>query len=247
MPFLSRLSRRVQRAAGRQPTREQEFERLRELGGYGRIWAPTDESEAMDLILSNRDPELFEAAGRYDAENVLGPMIGPEDVVLDLGCGIGRVARYVAPLCRELWAVDASEAMLKMARERLADRPNVRFAQSSDTSLPDVPDGSIDFAYSLLTLQHVEREHAFLLLREIRRILRPDGSAHLTFPNLLSDRYLQDFITYAESGEAGNPARARFYTPQEVERILPAAGFAIRELDADVEIRVSCHPGGALS
>jgi ubiquinone/menaquinone biosynthesis C-methylase UbiE len=164
----------------------------------------------------------------------------PTDTVLDLGCGIGRVARYVAPLCRELWAVDVSETMLGLARARMADVLNVRFVLGSGTSLHPVPSESVDFAYSLLTLQHVEREHAFKLLRELRRVLRPGGTAYVTFPNLLSDEYLQAFLQYVQSDEVANPARARFYTPEEVRRLLPAAGFEIRELVADIEILVTC-------
>jgi ubiquinone/menaquinone biosynthesis C-methylase UbiE len=206
---------------------------------YGANWVPGDESEAMDQILNNRDPEEFEAAGRLDAARI-GQLIKPTDTVLDLGCGIGRVARYVAPLCREIWAVDASETMLDYARKRLADLPNVRFVQGAGASLPDVPSASFDVVYSMLTLQHVEREHAFLLLRELRRILKPDGRTFLTFPNLLSDTYLQAFLYYAEHDETDNPARARFYTPEEVARLLPPAGFEVESLEANVEIVAIC-------
>ncbi|HEX6679668.1 MAG TPA: methyltransferase domain-containing protein, partial [Gaiellaceae bacterium] len=100
--------------------------------------------------------------------------------------------------------------------------------------------GSVDFAYSLLTLQHVEREHAFKLLREVRRVVRDGGRAFLTFPNLLSDEYLQAFLHYVDVDEVSNPARARFYTPQEVERLLPAAGFEIESLEPETEIVVTC-------
>jgi ubiquinone/menaquinone biosynthesis C-methylase UbiE len=206
---------------------------------YGTRWVPRDESEAMDQILNNRDPEEFEAAGRRDAATI-GELIEPTDTVLDLGCGIGRVTRYVAPLCREIWAVDASATMLEYAKKRLADLPNVRLVQGAGTSLPDVPSESVDLAYSMLTLQHVEREHAFLLLRELRRILKPGGRAFLTFPNLLSDTYLQAFLYYVDHDEVDNPARARFYTPEEVARLLPAAGFEVESIEAEVEIVAVC-------
>jgi ubiquinone/menaquinone biosynthesis C-methylase UbiE len=191
---------------------------------YGANWVPQDETEAMDQILNVSDPEAFDAAGRPDAQK-LAQYIGPTDTVLDLGCGIGRVTRYVAPLCREIWAVDASETMLGFARERLADVPNVRFLLGRGTSLPELESASIGFAYSLLTLQHIEREHAFILLHEVRRVLRDTGQAYLTFPNLLSDEYLRAFLRYVDVDEVGNPPRARIYTPQEVERLLPVAGL----------------------
>jgi SAM-dependent methyltransferase len=242
MTFLAGLSRRIHgmRGAVLGP-RAGEVEPVPAEMGYGAQWVPVDETEAMDQILNISDPEAFEAAGRHDAEHVIGPLVQPTDAVLDLGCGIGRVTRYVAPLCREIWAVDASETMLDMARERLAGLPNVRFVLGDGTSLPGVPSEGIDVVYSFLTLQHVEREHAFLLLREVRRVLRPGGLAYLTFPNLLSDVYLRAFVQYAESGEVRNPARARFYTPDEVGRLLPAAGLEIEQLEADVEILVTCR------
>jgi ubiquinone/menaquinone biosynthesis C-methylase UbiE len=207
---------------------------------YGSHWVPLDETEAMEQILNVDDPDAFEAAGRFDAER-LAPFIRRDDTVLDLGCGIGRVTRYVAPLCREIWGIDVSEVMLRFARTRLAGVANARFALGAGDSLPqEIASESIDFVYSLLTLQHVEREHAFMLLRDVRRVLRPGGVLRVTFPNLLSDTYLAHFVAYAEKGEAVNAARARFYTPQEVERILGAAGFTIRDLDADVEIGATC-------
>jgi ubiquinone/menaquinone biosynthesis C-methylase UbiE len=210
--------------------------------GYRAVWAPSDDTDAMSLILNETDAAKFEASGRHDAEEILRPLIRPTDTVLDLGCGIGRVTRYVAPLCREVWAVDISPQMLDLARSRLAQSSNVRFALSKEASLPEPPTGSVDVAYSLLTLQHVEREHAFALMREVRRVLRPGGTAHFTFPNLLSDEYLQAFLSYVDSGEANrNPARARFYTPEEVQRLLPAAGFSIVDFDAEVEVRVTCR------
>jgi ubiquinone/menaquinone biosynthesis C-methylase UbiE len=209
-------------------------------GDYGKRWVPQDESEAMDQILNNRNADEFEAAGMADAA-LVQPLLEPTDTVLDLGCGIGRVTRYVAPMCREIWAVDASETMLGYARERLAQLPNVHFALSAGLRFPEVESGSVDLAYSLLTLQHVEREHAFRLLQELHRVLRTGGTALLTYPNLLSEQYLNAFLHYVEVDEVDNPARARFYTPEEVERLLPAAGFSIRELVPETEIVVSCE------
>lgn len=211
--------------------------------GYGGLWRPRDDDEARRLILNEGDPEAFERAGQADAQR-LAELFGPDDVVLDLGCGIGRVARYVAPRCRELWAVDASATMLASARSRLEDRSNVRFARSEGTAMPAVSSESVDIAYSLLTLQHLEREDAFALLRDLRRVLRPGGRAFLTFPNLLSDTYLAAFVEQVDRGEVANPARARAYTPQEVERLLPAAGLTVERLEVGVEIVAICRRSG---
>lgn len=207
--------------------------------GYGMLWSPANESEARGLILNEVDPAIFERTGRADAER-MAPLFGPRDTVLDLGCGIGRVARYVSPLCRRLWAVDASGSMLALAGERLAGLTNVEYARCTGTAIPDLPNDCVDFAYSLITLQHLEREDAFALLRELRRLVRRGGRAYITFPNLLSIEYLEAFVAYVDQGQVANAARARFYTPEEVGRLVPAAGFAVDDLDLGVEIVVTC-------
>ncbi|HVM67844.1 MAG TPA: class I SAM-dependent methyltransferase [Acidimicrobiales bacterium] len=209
-------------------------------GRYGQLWDPPADSDAMALILNTTDTEEFERTGRADAER-LRAFLPQDGTALDVGCGIGRVARYLAPHCATLWAVDASPRMLELARERLREVPNVRFARCVDTDIPDVPTASVDLVYALLVLQHLEREDAFLLLEELRRVLKPGGTLFVTFPNLLSDTYLSAFLEYARRGETANPARARMYTPQEVARILPAAGFDA-DIEADVEIVAVCHP-----
>ena len=207
---------------------------------YDAFWRPSNEAEARGLILNETDPELFETSGRKQAEK-LCRLVSRDDTVLDLGCGIGRVARYVAASCRMLWAVDASETMLDLARERLADLPNVGFARCAGTTIPSLAAGTIDMAYSILTLQHLEREDAFELLREVRRVLCTGGTAYFTFPNLLSDEYLAAFVSYVERGAVKDHSRARFYTPEEVQRLLPAAGFELIDLVRGVEIEAICR------
>lgn len=204
---------------------------------YGALWSPDDQRAARGLILNEEDEAVFERTGREDAERLAAHADGAA-TVLDYGCGIGRVALHMAPRYGRLWAVDASPAMLAMAAERLAGRPSVRLSRSTGTGIPEVPSESVDFVYSLLVLQHVEREDAFAILREFHRVLRPGGRAYLTYPNLLSDAYLRAFLDYVETGQAANPARARMYTPQEVERLVVAAGFTVDALDGDENIGV---------
>ncbi|MGO9560037.1 MAG: class I SAM-dependent methyltransferase [Acidimicrobiales bacterium] len=207
---------------------------------YEPTWTPTTEGDAKRLIYLTESEESFAEGGRLDCDR-LSPWFSENSTVLDLGCGIGRVAKFVAPKCAKLWAVDVSERMLEMAAVRLSDFKNVSYVHSQDVSIPEVRDASVDLAYSLLVLQHLEREDAFLLLEELRRLIKPTGTVVLTYPNLLSDSYLESFLQYAHSGASTEPARARFYTPQEVDRLLSAAGFRA-DLEAETEIRVVAHP-----
>lgn len=208
---------------------------------YTEHWLAGNEATARSMILEGTD-SFFEGSGRAMAEGRLAALLAPDSTAVDLGCGIGRIGLYVAPLCRTLWAVDASPTMLTMAQERLSGFTNVRYARCLDTRVPDIADGSVDVVYSILVLQHLEKEDAFLLMRDVVRMLAPGGRALLTFPNILADEYLRTFIDCAEKGRAciDVSARTRFYTLAEVERLTLAAGFSSVELEEGTDLFALC-------
>jgi SAM-dependent methyltransferase len=91
-------------------------------------------------------------------------------VGLDLGCGSGRWARFVAPTVGKLICVDASAEALDVARRNLAGIGNVEFVHSSVSALP-LPEGAVDFAFSLGVLHHVPDTAAGI--RDSTRVLKP--------------------------------------------------------------------------
>lgn len=249
-----RLKRRLAQVAGRTAQRLESWSRAPRGDGdapdggpsaafpsrYASRWRSRTDEEARHVILNSKDPEEFETSGQEELAR-LRPFIDADSVVVDIGCGIGRIAQYVAPVCRVLWAVDVSDAMLERARRRMASLDNVRYAICEDTHVPAIGDGSVDFVYSILVLQHLEREDAFLLLEDIRRMLRPGGRAFFTWPSLTRGYGLASFVDYAHSDERTNPARARIYTPEELKVVIPAAGFSDVEVVDDDNIVTVCR------
>ena len=207
---------------------------------YAALWNPSAVPEAMAQIYNTTDEASFEEGGRLDFE-WLARHLRPEHTTLDLGCGIGRVAYYVAQHCQHLWAIDVSPRMLELAQERMSGLNNVSYGLCEDISFPDVPSMSIDLAYSLLVLQHVEREDAFCLLEELCRVVRPGGRVMLTFPNLLSPLYLKCFTDGAHRRASSHVNRARPYTAEEVSCLVEAAGFEKPTLEVETEIRVTAQ------
>ena len=68
---------------------------------------------------ARRTDAEFESSGARDAAlffTGIEALLGPATVALDLGCGIGRMDRYLAPRVKRLVGVDVSGEMVRRAR-----------------------------------------------------------------------------------------------------------------------------------
>jgi SAM-dependent methyltransferase len=218
---------------------------------YKNAWNQAALVNAVDAILTGAESEAFERAGRGDADKV-GRYLPADAAVLDIGCGIGRVERYLAPRVRELWAVDVSGEMIQRAGERLACFANMHLREVGNREyLAAFPDGRFDLVFSFLVLQHLEKEDAFLYVRDAFRVLRAGGIFLTQFPNLLSSAYSRAFTEGAAVTDR-SPGRVRASTEPEVRHTLGLAGFEIADLwyggqtETDSEIYVAARkPGSA--
>jgi ubiquinone/menaquinone biosynthesis C-methylase UbiE/predicted transcriptional regulator len=93
-------------------------------------------------------------------------------VVGDLGCGTGHLSEALAPVVKQVVAVDESGAMLTAAKRRLSTFNNVDVRSGSVEELP-VKDGELDIAL-LFMVTHFVLEPA-KVLAEVRRVLAPGG------------------------------------------------------------------------
>ena len=108
--------------------------------------------------------------------------IEPEARVLEIGFGPGVAIRYAAERTTRghVSGIDCSEAMLQMARKRNSSRLAnglVDLAKADVQSLP-YPDDSFDRAFAIHCIYFWREPTA--CLREIRRVLRPDGLVAIT-------------------------------------------------------------------
>ncbi|HEY0384900.1 MAG TPA: class I SAM-dependent methyltransferase, partial [Pyrinomonadaceae bacterium] len=120
-----------------------------------------------------RDPRFFAAVNRFDIRwsrtMWVYDNVRRGATVLDLGCGEGVLALLKRKGVR-LAGVDINAQCTERARRNGYDRAVV----ASLDALPFAP-ASFDYVVSLDVLGHVAFEEKDAVLREIKRVLRPDG------------------------------------------------------------------------
>ena len=158
--------------------------------------ATADEAVAADRRAAQRvmaerarqATELFRMQGaNWDEMGALGLPHGeieravlerlPEQVqhLLDIGTGTGRMLQVIAPRAGSMLGIDASRAMLALARTRLAEQPGLRHAavRLGDMYRLEQPDGHFDAVLMQMVL-HYATEPA-KALAEAARVLAPGG------------------------------------------------------------------------
>jgi SAM-dependent methyltransferase len=104
-------------------------------------------------------------------------LLGPECDVLDLGCGIGRVAAAIAPRVRSVLALDVSPAMIAEARRRHGSVPGLRFGVTSGTDLGTLSAGVFDLILAVDSFPYlVQAGVAERHVADAKHLLRPGGT-----------------------------------------------------------------------
>jgi SAM-dependent methyltransferase len=121
----------------------------------------------------------------------------PDGRILDLGCGVGHSYHLLAP--RETVGVDIDpEALARQEREtHVADMRQLPF-----------PDHDFDGVLSVQSIEHVPDPER--VLAEVRRVVRPRGTAVFVTPNRL---------TFARPDEIIDPYHFVEYSAEELRRL----------------------------
>jgi SAM-dependent methyltransferase len=96
-----------------------------------------------------------------------------DEIVLDFGCGSGRIAYWIAPQVRKVFGVEVTSEMIQLAEQnRTAE--NVEFVLYDGTHFPVLP-SPVDRLLSLGVLQIMGRESLKRTVSQLTQYLKPDG------------------------------------------------------------------------
>ena len=189
-----------------------------------------------DLDAPDEEEELFQASARWDKYMLNRSGINAESSVLDVGCGNGNTALYLAQETGcEVVGIDISETHISNAQKKAENFPslNLAFEKASATNLPS-KDQYFSHVWSQGTLLHIHERD--LALREIYRVLGESGI--LLFDDLVTLvpqvsestlQYVYDRLHVTD-----------LFSPQSYGKALTQAGFKILDaLDLTMHMKKS--------
>ena len=116
--------------------------------------------------------------------DALGVEISADHVVVDIGCGLGRLTRPLAERARRVIGIDISTEMLERAQKLNADLENVEWVHGDGSSLRPVADRSVDACISHVVFRHIPDPAITLdYIRDMARVLRPGGFSAFELSN----------------------------------------------------------------
>ena len=150
--------------------------------------------------------------------------VGRGTRLLDIGCGTGMAAQLAAQLGALVTGLDASEAELVIARERV---PNGDFRCGEMEELP-YADASFDVVTAFNSLQFADNLlHA---LREARRVARPGGYVAMVTPGRMEDSEFATTLKAVMACLPSPPPAARTFAIAEtgkLEALMEQVGLTI--------------------
>ncbi len=136
--------------------------------------------EASVALYSLGDPTILAAATREIVDWLASErLLRPDADVLDLGCGIGRVAGALASRCRSVLGVDVSPGMVEEAGRRLAALPNVSVRRTGGEDLDWLEPAAFDLVLAIDSFPYIVQTGAATASRHVEgaaRALRSDGA-----------------------------------------------------------------------
>lgn len=177
----------------------------------------------------------------YVARNMIRVLrLGPDAVVLEVGCGMGAFGHFLAPEVKEYHGADISSSMIQHARTNLSGFSNVSLHELQRCDLRLFPDAKFDAVIFEAVLIHMDREDAFRYMEETFRVLRPGGRAYFMFHSLLAPSGFELFRAMGHSfcdGKGHNfPFRNHVHHPEEVRLYCRQAGFEIVEEESQLNL-----------
>lgn len=163
-------------------------------------------------IIPEETPPKFYAEHLKPYEFLMRKAAGKK--ILEVGCGDGYGAAYLAKAAGEVTAIDYEEEVILRAQKKYT-LSNLSFLTMEAVNL-QFEDKSFDFICSFQVIEHIPEDKLASYLSEIKRVLKDDGEFYVSTLNL--DHNMKSPLAYEKS-----PAHYKEFQLEELAALLSEA------------------------
>jgi hypothetical protein len=158
---------------------------------------------------------------------------------LEIGSGLGYIMEALERSVRiqglqvgRIIGLDIAANMIEKAKARLSGRP-FEFLHYDGVHIP-LEDGSLDFVYSVSTLQHIPKPFVYNLFFEIKRLLSPKGFSllHLIGVHHIPHSNWPEIVRLQVQGGERSTGWNYFYSAEELRWVLGNGGTGFKDVRA---------------
>jgi SAM-dependent methyltransferase len=196
------------------------------------------------LVINQIDPVVFLDSGRAQFFDLMLPLLQRNgyptarlNTVLDFGCGCGRLIRYWKGMPEiEVWGTDYNPKLINWCKKHL---DFAKFCTNKLQAALTFDDNTFDFIYARSIFTHLSEQLQHDLLRELQRVLKPNGVLLFT---VMGEHYLQllspeelsayqhgDYVI-RHSDMTGQNECAVFHSPDYVRKAWLSCDFEILDM-----------------
>jgi len=151
---------------------------------------------------------------------------------LEIGCGFGNNLDFVAKFSDNIYGIDASKPVIKLAKKKFYENNiNINLFVQDFTNIK-FKNNFFDFVLNREALTTVNYKNAFKAVKESSRVLKKNGFMYSTFVsnlNTYNGTEIND-ITINLKGNYSNVKSLRFYNIFEIRDIFEQNNFKIESL-----------------
>jgi ubiquinone/menaquinone biosynthesis C-methylase UbiE len=165
----------------------------------------SQKSDAYAVAIGSVDAEAFIYFGKMEADLLYQYGLSDESVLVDVGCGSGRLALALASrFSGSYLGTDISPELIAHARG-IAQSKNFNFVETIGLTVP-VANNSVDFACFFSVLTHLRHEESYLFLEDTVRSLKSGGKIIFSFIDFSQSSHWAQFEPFLNALRDGKPS-----------------------------------------
>lgn len=198
------------------------------------VWDKLAKENPTHAVISAVDEEAARKKSEPQIKEIK-EYVSQGTVLLDLGCGYGRVAQYLLPTQRisRYIGVDSAYEMLSLFKDRysktVAEQSTPLTLVNADIHTLPLNEKSVDLVVVSAVFLHNHKTIVGRAIEELKRVLKPGGKLliYSSFPRAYTFMGLQGAAYQGFLNVLGKPMKngpVRYYTKRELKRLFKDFG-----------------------